>query len=110
MSAKAAPIILSFVLLSACASREEIASRKAQAEQVAQSQRESRCTSFGYQRGSPDFSKCLENMFIHDQQQAAVQRAEDDRRAQALGDGLKGAGAALSNISKPSTSVTCSTF
>jgi hypothetical protein len=37
-------LILSCVLLTACATREEIAAKKAAAEQVAQAEREKHCT------------------------------------------------------------------
>src|SRR5258708_24515827 len=94
-------LVASCVVLSACASRQEIAARKAEAERVAQSKREERCASFGYTRGTPDFSRCLENLYLQDQQTAAAEKAEDAARAQRIGNGLQQAGAALSAISPP---------
>jgi hypothetical protein len=99
------------VLLTACASREERAARKAAAEQMAQADREKRCTSFGYQRGSPDYSKCLESMYLQDQQMAAAAEA---RRQANLDDGsqdFQRAGAALQGISPPPPPIVrCQTF
>jgi hypothetical protein len=46
-------LILSCVLLTACATREEIAAKKAAAEQVAQAEREKHCTQSGISRGHP---------------------------------------------------------
>jgi len=101
----------SCILLTACASRQEIAARKAEAERVAQSKREERCASFGYTRGTPDFSHCLENQYVQDQQQAAAERAEDAARAQRIGNSLQQAGAALSSINPPPRqSVVCNTI
>ena len=53
-----------------------VAAKKAAAEQVAQADREKRCTSFGYQCGSPDYSKCLESMYLQDRQLAAAEGAK----------------------------------
>jgi hypothetical protein len=106
-------LLVSGALLSACASREEVAARNAQAEQVAQSQRETRCTSFGYRRGSADYSKCLERLYLQDQQLAAADEANQAARVQAAAEGLQRAGAALQAINPPpppSTSFRCSTF
>jgi len=89
------------VLLTACASREEIAAKKAASEQAAQADREKRCTSFGYQRGSPDYSKCLESMYLQDRQLAAAEEANRQARVQAAAEGLQRAGAALQSISPP---------
>jgi hypothetical protein len=113
MLAKASAVILSLMLLSACASREEIAARKVQADQVAQSQRETRCTSFGHQRGSTDYSKCLESLYLQDQQLVAAEEANRAARLQAAAQGLQQAGAALSAINpppQPSPSFRCTTF
>jgi hypothetical protein len=89
------------VLLTACASREEIAAKKAASEQAAQADREKRCTSFGYQRGSPDYSKCLESMYLQDRQLAAAEEATRRARLQAAGQALQQAGAAMQSISPP---------
>jgi hypothetical protein len=77
MTPKAMMVLaLAGLVLAACASREEIAAKKAAADQAAQADREKRCTSFGYQRGSPDYSKCLESMYLQDQQMAAAAEAQ----------------------------------
>lgn len=94
-------LILSCVLLSACASREEIALKKAAAERVAQADRAKRCASFGYQRGTPDYSKCLERAYVQDQQTRAIEEANRRAQAQAAAEGLQRAGAALQSISSP---------
>jgi hypothetical protein len=110
-------LILSCVLLSACASREQIAARKVEAEQAAQSKRDDQCARFGYKRGTSDFSHCLENLYVQDQQQAAAERAEDAARAQRIGNSLQQAGAAMQAISPPPPPIepmrrpiTCNTF
>jgi hypothetical protein len=94
-------LLLLSVLLSACASQQEIAARNADAERLAQSQRDNRCASFGYQRGSPEFSKCLERMYAADQQQKAAQQAAEADRMQRVGDALQGLGAGLSAAGAP---------
>jgi hypothetical protein len=94
-------LMLSCLLLSACASREEIAAKKAAAEQMAQADREKRCTSFGYQRGSMDYSKCLESMYLQDQQMAAAAEARRQARLDDAATSLQQAGAALQSISPP---------
>lgn len=94
-------LILSGLVLSACASREEIAAKKAAAEQAAQADHEKRCTSFGYQRGSPDYSKCLESLYLQDQQLEAAEKADRRARVQAAGQALQQAGAAMQSISPP---------
>lgn len=94
-------LVLVGLALSACASREEIAARKAETERLAASQRDARCASFGHKRGSPDFSRCLESMYVQDQQMAAAKEAEDAARVQRVGDALQQAGDSLSAISPP---------
>ena len=94
-------LVLSCLLLSACASREEIAAKKAAAEQVAQADREKRCTSFGYQRGSPDYSKCLESMYLQDRQMAEAAEARRQARLDDAAQDFQRAGAALQGISPP---------
>jgi hypothetical protein len=94
-------LILSSVLLSACGSQREIAARNADAERLTQSQRENRCTSFGYQPGLPEFSKCLERMYVADQQQKAAEQAAEADRMQRVGDALQGLGAGLSAAGAP---------
>jgi hypothetical protein len=93
-------LMTSAVLLSACASQQEIAARNAEADRVAQSQREARCNSFGYRRGSAEYSSCLERMYVADQQQKAAQEAAEAARAERVGTALQEAGAALSNIGR----------
>jgi hypothetical protein len=114
MEVRSSVLILSCVLLSACASREEIAAKKAAAEQVAQADREKRCASFGYQRGTPDYSKCLESLYLQDQQLAAAAEANRRARMQAAAEGLQRAGAALQSISppppQPQPTIRCETF
>jgi hypothetical protein len=102
-------LVLSCLLLSACASREEIAAKKAAADQAAQADRENRCTSFGYQRGSSDYSKCLESMYIQDQQMTAAADANRRARLQAAGQALQQAGAAMQSISPPPQPVVIAT-
>ncbi len=94
-------LLASCVLLSACASREQMAARKAQQEQVSQTKREEHCATFGYKPGTPDYNHCLENLYVQDQQTAAAEKAEDAARAQRIGNGLQQAGAALSAIGPP---------
>jgi hypothetical protein len=109
-----AVLVLASAVLSACASREEIAGKKAAAEQVAQGDREKRCASFGYQRGTPDYSKCLESLYLQDQQLAAAEEANRRARLQAAAQGLQQAGAALQSISPPppppQPMIRCQTF
>jgi hypothetical protein len=102
MGTKSMPfLILSCVLLTACATREEIAAKKAAAEQMAQAGREKHCATFGYQPGTPAYSKCLENLYVQDQQLAAVEEANRQARLQAAATSLQQAGAALQSISPP---------
>jgi hypothetical protein len=102
---------LSGLVLTACASREQIASRKAAAEQAAQADREKRCTSFGYQRGSPDYSKCLESMYLQDRQIAEAAEARRQARLDDAAQDFQRAGAALQGISPPPAPIVrCQTF
>jgi len=94
-------LIVSSLVLCACASREEIAARHAAAEQTAELERANRCGSFGYKVGTPDYSHCLERMYVQDQQAAATEEANRQARIQAAAEGLQRAGAALQNISPP---------
>jgi len=104
-------LILSCVLLTACATREEIAAKKAAAEQLAQAEREKHCTQFGYQPGTPTYSKCLENLYLQEQQLAVVEEANRHARSQAAGRALQQAGAALQSINPPpSPSIRCNTI
>jgi hypothetical protein len=104
-------LILSCVLLTACATREEIAAKKAAAEQVAQAEREKHCTQFGNQPGTPAYSKCLENLYIQEQQLAVVEEANRQARLQAAARGMQQAGAALQNINPPPSSpIRCNTI
>lgn len=80
-----AVVVLSCVLLAACASPQEIATKKAAAEQVAQAEREKRCASFGYQRGTPTTANALRtcmcriNRGRHSRQQMRLQDARQLR-------------------------------
>ncbi len=101
MAVRSSVPILLCVLLSACVTSEERAAQRARAEQVAAVQRDARCASFGYNRGSPEFSKCLESMFVQQQQMAAIEEANRQARLQAAATGLQQAGAAMSAIGQP---------
>ena len=109
-------LALTSAVLSACASREEIAAKRAAAEQVAQADREKRCGSFGYQRGASDYSKCLQSLYLQDQQLAAAEETNRRARLQAAAQGLQQAGADLQSINptpppEPMRSpITCQTF
>jgi hypothetical protein len=107
-------LALARVVLSACASREELAAKKAAAEQVVQAEREKRCASFGYQRGTSDYSKCLESLYLQDQQLAAAEEANRRARLQAAAQEFQRAGAALQSINPPPPSpqptIRCETF
>ena len=99
------------VVLTACASHEELAAKKAAAEQVAQADREKRCKSFGYQRGSPDYSKCLESMYLQDRQMAAGAEARRQAQLDDAAQDFQRAGAALQSISPPPPPIVrCQTF
>lgn len=95
-------LILSCVLLTACASPQERAAKKAAAEQVAQAEREKHCGTFGYKPGTPDYSHCLENLYVQDQQKAAFEAANEAARREAAANALQAAGASLSNIGRSS--------
>jgi hypothetical protein len=101
MECRSFVLILSCVLLTACASREQIVARKAETEQAAQVKREEHCALFGYKRGTSDYSHCLENLYVQDQQQLAAKEAGDAARVQRVGNSLQQAGAAMSAISQP---------
>jgi hypothetical protein len=89
------------ILLDACASSEQIAQQQMAAAQTAQAQREARCSSFGYQPGTPDYSRCLERMYDADQQQIAAQQAQQAASWDALGARLQRAGNALEQVGTP---------
>jgi hypothetical protein len=57
---------------------------------------------FGYKPGTADYSRCLENLYVQDQQKAAFEAAERRARSDAAADGLIQAGSALSSIGKSS--------
>jgi hypothetical protein len=92
---------LAGLILAACASREQIAAKRAAAEEAGQADREKRCTSFGYQRGLPDYSKCLESMYLQDQQMAAAAEARRQARLDDAAQDFQQAGASLSAIGQP---------
>jgi hypothetical protein len=103
--------VLSCFLLTACASREEIAAKKAAAEQAAQADREKRCMSFGYKSGSLDYSKCLESMYLQDRQLTAAAEARRQARLDDAAQDFQRAGATLQNINPtPPPAVRCQTF
>jgi hypothetical protein len=96
MTPKAIMVLaLAGLVLAACASSEQIAAKKAAAEQAGQADREKRCTSFGYQRGSPDYSKCLESMYLQDRQMAEAAEARRQARLDDAAQDFQRAGAAL---------------
>jgi hypothetical protein len=94
-------LILSCVILSGCASREELVAKKAAAEQTAHAESEKHCGMFGYKPGTPDYSKCLESLYLQDQQLAAAEEANRAAKLQAAAQSLQQAGASLSAISPP---------
>lgn len=95
-------LLLPCILLAACVSQQETAAQKAVAERTAQVSREKHCGTFGYKPGTTDYSRCLENLYVQDQQKAAFEAAERRARADAAADGLIQAGAALSAIGQSS--------
>jgi hypothetical protein len=102
MTPKAIMVLaLAGLVLAACASHEQMAAKKAAAEQIAQADREKRCTSFGYQRGSADYSKCLDSMYLQDQQMAAAAEARRQARLDDAAQDFQRAGASLQSISPP---------
>lgn len=94
-------ILISFVLLTACASSAQIAQQGVAAEQAAQAQDEARCSSFGYQPGTPDYSHCLQAMYTQDQQQITAQQAQQAAAWDQLGNRLQRAGSALEAVGQP---------
>jgi hypothetical protein len=109
-----AVLILTGLLLTACASQQERAAKRAAAEQAAGVDRANRCASFGYKLGTPDYSHCLENMYVQDQQKAAAEEVQRQARVEAAAAGLQQAGAAMSAIGQPPPPpppiVRCQTF
>jgi hypothetical protein len=104
-------VLAAALLLTACVTREEIAARKAAAEQVAQAEREKHCTQFGNQPGTPAYSKCLENLYLQEQQLAVVEEANRQARLRAAAQSFQQAGAALQNINPPPSSpIRCNTI
>jgi hypothetical protein len=99
-------LILSCVLLCSCVSREEVAARR----EIAQANREQQCVSFGYKKGSPDYSKCLQSLYLQDQQLAAAEEENSRARLQTAARGLQQAGAALQSISPPPSMIHCDTM
>jgi hypothetical protein len=91
-------LIFACVLLCSCVSREETAARAA----AAQANREQQCVSFGYKKGTPDYSKCLESLYLQDQRLAAASAVE---RRHSVSRALVGAGRALQSISPPPPSM-----
>jgi hypothetical protein len=99
-----AVLVLAGLALSACVSQEEMAARK----QMAQANREKQCASFGYKLGTPDYSKCLESLYLQDQQLAAAEEANRKARIHEFGQRLQQAGAAMQSINPPT--VHCTTM
>lgn len=95
-------LILSCALLCSCVSREETAARSA----VAQGNREQQCVSFGYKQGSPEYSKCLESLYMQDQRLAAASAVE---RRHSLSRAFINAGQSLQNINPPQPVIHCNT-
>ena len=69
--------MLAGLALSACVSEEEMAARR----QMAQANREKQCASFGYKLGTPDYSKCLESLYLQDQQLAWISMEAESANA-----------------------------
>lgn len=88
---------LSCLLLAACASSEQIV----QQQQAEQAQRQALCTSFGYQPGTPDYSRCLETMYFQQQQKAAAEQAQQAAAFDEFGRRLQRAGEALERVGAP---------
>ncbi|MGY4231892.1 hypothetical protein ACVIIW_000839 [Bradyrhizobium sp. USDA 4449] len=97
-------LMLAGLALSACVSEEEMAARR----QMAQANREKQCASFGYKLGTPDYSKCLESLYLQDQQLAAADEANRRARMHEVGQRLQQAGAAMQSINPPT--VHCTTM
>lgn len=97
-------LVLACALLSACVTAEERAVKKASEERTAQATREQHCGMFGYKAGTPDYSKCLENLYVQDQQKAAYEDAQRSARLQVAGASLQQAGAAMSAIGQSAPS------
>ena len=95
--ATVAPVLLAGLVLSACVSEEEMAARR----QMQQANREKQCTSFGYKLGTPDYSKCLESLYLQDQQLAAAEEANRQARVHEIGQRLQAAGQAMQQASSP---------
>ena len=59
---------------------------------------------FGYKRGTPDYSRCLENLYVQDQQLAAAERVDDAASAQRIRNSLQQSGAAMPAIIRTNSS------
>ena len=111
MVKSSAVLILAGLTLAGCATQQERAAKRAASEQAAQDARVTRCASFGYKAGTPDYSHCLENQYAADQQKAVAEEVQRQARVQAIADGLQQTSAALSAINPPpSPMVVCHTF
>jgi hypothetical protein len=102
-----AVLILAGLVLTACASQQERAAKRAAAEQASGVDRANRCASCGYKLGTPDYSHCLENMYVQDQQKAAADEAQRAARLQAAAAGMQQAGAALSASNELLPAIQC---
>jgi hypothetical protein len=98
-------MVASVLLLAGCVSDEEAARQR-----LANYQRS--CKTMGYTPRTTEYANCLQSMAIVTQQI----RAEREERAEAAGQALQNAGAALSGINPtppmpaPPTTIRCQTF
>jgi len=100
---RALGLILTCCVLTACASNEQLAQQQAAAEQASQAQHEARCASFGYRPNTPDYSRCLETLYMQERQDAAAQQAQRAAALDNFGTRLQKAGKALEDIDRPHT-------
>jgi hypothetical protein len=94
-------VVLISGLVAGCASREQIAQRELAAEKALQAHNEARCSSFGYQPGTPDYTHCLQAMDMQEQQRLTAMQMQQAAAAANMGDSLQQAGAALQSINPP---------
>lgn len=82
-------------MLSGCA-RESVAERAAKMEM----DDDASCQRLSASKGAQAYNQCRANLLVY-RREVAEEDAAHQRRAQAIGDGLKGAGAALCGIGSP---------
>ncbi|MEY9462203.1 hypothetical protein ABH973_002616 [Bradyrhizobium ottawaense] len=97
-----AALMLASLALSACVSEEEMATKR----QMAQANREKQCTSFGYKLGTPNYGKCLESLYLQDQQLAAAEEANRQTRLHEFGQRLQRASEAMKSANPPTVHCT----